>query len=294
MKTSSFAQYIEEVLKKHIGESIKLKGAKMAYGGSINECYILDTNKGNYFIKRNDAVDFPGMFSEEAKGLIALRSTQTLRIPEVIEVGHFKSYAFLLLEYLERGTPSNAVWDKFGEQLALLHKHSNEHYGWSSENYIGSLNQTNTNFNSWTEFLIHTRLESQALLALTNKKIDRKLYDKFQQLYTKLDSVFPVELPAMLHGDLWSGNFLALASGEVAVFDPAIYYGHREMDLAMTRLFGGFNQRFYDAYNAHYPLINDWQKRVDICQLYPLLVHVNLFGGGYVHQVEMIVKKWTI
>jgi protein-ribulosamine 3-kinase len=217
MKATPFTRHLESLLSAHYAEEVKITGAEMAHGGSINESYRLSTSHGFFFLKRNDAVEYPGMFTEEAKGLNALRDSTSLKIPAIITLGHFKSHAFLLLEHLEKANATNSNWEKLGEGLAEVHRKSGEHYGWESDNYIGSLEQKNQRSSSWPEFLIQRRLEPMAIKALTEKKIDRKLYEKLQALYPKLEHLFPVELPTLVHGDLWSGNFLPLAEGQCAL-----------------------------------------------------------------------------
>lgn len=292
MKASAFSRHIQEALSEQLAIPLKITGAETAHGGSINECFILQTDQGRFFLKRNDAVDFPGMFTAESLGLQTLAKTDTLKTPQVILTGNFKSYSYMVLEYFEKTSSGNTFWESFGHTLAQLHRHNAEQYGFVQDNYIGSLLQQNKNKNNWSDFYIENRLEPMALLAVTNKKIPRSLYERIRRAYHQIQLAFPVELPTLLHGDLWSGNFMALSDGTALVFDPAVYYGHREMDLAMTRLFGGFHQRFYEAYHAAYPLQPEWEKRVELCQLYPLLVHVNLFGGGYANQIDLIVRKW--
>ena len=180
----------------------------------------------------------------------------------------------------------------FGKQLAQLHQNTNTSFGLEESNYIGSLLQQNNLHNNWIDFFINERLKPQIKLARDNGKIDLSTITKFERLYTKLDEIFPEEPPALLHGDLWSGNFMVDEKGGPVIIDPAVYFGHREMDIAMTKLFGGFNQQLYQSYNEHFPLEKGWEQRVDICNLYPLMVHVNLFGGGYLEQVKSILNKF--
>jgi len=150
----------------------------------------------------------------------------------------------------------------------------------------------NHKHNSWTDFFREERLEKQVRLARNNDIIDKRVVSAFDNFYAKLDNVFPKEPPALLHGDLWAGNFMVNEVGAPVVIDPAVYYGNREMDLGMTTLFGGFDRQFYISYNNYFPLENGWEKRLDYCNLYPLMVHVNLFGGSYVSSVLSILKKF--
>ena len=178
MKATPFTRHLESLLSAHYAEEVKITGAEMAHGGSINECYQLITNRGDFFLKRNDAVEFPGMFTEEAKGLHALRESTSLKVPSVIAQGNFKSHSFLILEHLEKSAVTNAHWEKLGEGLAELHRNCDEKYGWTSNNYIGSLEQKNQNTTSWPQFMVQQRIEPMALKALSEKRIDRKLYER--------------------------------------------------------------------------------------------------------------------
>ncbi|MFZ1692867.1 MAG: fructosamine kinase family protein, partial [Flavobacteriales bacterium] len=161
------------------------------------------------------------------------------------------------------------------------------------DNYIGSLKQVNTPAADWPSFFIHQRLEPQLRMARDAKRVEAGMAFRFERLFAKLDQLITVEPPALLHGDLWSGNFICDANAQPVLIDPAVYYGHREMDIAMTKLFGGFDSGFYAAYNDAWPMERGWEERMDLCNLYPLLVHVNLFGGGYAAQVEAALRRFV-
>lgn len=260
------------------------------HGGDINRSFCLYGSDAKYFLKVNDAGRFPGMFDKEANGLRALYETGTLTIPAVISSGVVQQQQYLLLEWLERGTATSRCWEKFGIALARLHKKAQEGFGWEEDNYIGSLPQRNGSHDSWAVFYTECRIMPLVTQLVENGSFDRSDVAAAAVLCAKLDQLFPVEAPSLLHGDLWSGNYMITAGGETAVFDPAVYCGHREMDLGMTRLFGGFNERFYSAYNDVYPLEKDWEKRLPLTQLYPLLVHAVLFGGHYIAKARNIIR----
>ena len=179
-----------------------------------------------------------------------------------------------------------------GRRLALLHKHSSDHFGLDHNNYIGSLVQSNRKHLSWTDFFREERLNAQVKLARNTGKLDKGVVSSFERFYNKLDEIFPVEPPALVHGDLWGGNFMVNENGVAVIIDPAIYYGNREMDIGMSMLFGGFSNEFYELYNQHYPLQPEWRNRIEYCNLYPLMVHVNLFGGGYLNSVNTILRQF--
>jgi fructosamine-3-kinase len=283
---------IEEVLTKKLNTEVRLVDIAPVGGGSINEAYRLDTRKGIFFAKINNAKKYPQMFEKEALGLKLLRETNTLGVPEVFATGNAGKEAFLLLPFIASKAQLSDFWRLFGEQLATLHSHSQPTFGLDHDNYIGSLVQTNGMHDSWTPFFIEERLEPQLRLARDQGRVGSSTTQAFQRFYNRLDELFPAEPPALLHGDLWSGNFMVGDQGEPVLIDPAVYYGHREMDLAMSQLFGGFSPSFYEAYHAHYPLEKGWQKRLDYCNLYPLMVHVNLFGGSYLESVKAILNPF--
>lgn len=259
-------------------------------GGSINSCFKVTTARGIFFLKENDAHKFPGMFEAEAKGLQLLRSTNTFYVPEVISLENEKGISRLFLPWLERKNTGD--WHEAGKMLAKLHKNTAGFFGLDHSNYTGSLPQPNALKNSWAEFFASERILSQLKLAYESRKIDAALLKQGENFCAEIQNIFPEEKPALLHGDLWSGNFFFSTKGP-AVFDPAVYYGHREMDLAMTKLFGGFDAGFYEGYELEFPLEKSWKQRIDLCNLYPLLVHVNLFGGSYVNDVKEILKNFS-
>jgi len=266
-------------------------------GGDINRSYCLYSSDKKYFLKVNDANRYPAMFEKEAKGLQALtkelltfEKLATLVVPQVIQYGIAQQQQYLLLEWIEPGKQKSNFWENFGTSLAIMHQQPQPYFGWSADNYIGSLPQFNTQHDSWHLFYSECRI-----MPLVKKLFDTGVFTKkdisVAELFCKKNGpLFPSEPPALLHGDLWSGNFMITTSGDAAIYDPAVYYGHREMDIGMTKLFGGFDQRFYNAYNEVYPLEKDWQQRLPSTQLYPLLVHAALFGGRYVGSAREIMK----
>ena len=170
-----------------------------------------------------------------------------------------------------------------------MHKQTDEKFGLDFDNYIGTLPQNNTQDKNWVDFFIRNRLLAQ--LDVGNYSLSVR--QDFEKLFKKLPDLFPNEKPAILHGDLWSGNFLVKDRETPVLIDPAIYFGNREMDIAMCKLFGGFHADFYASYNEEFPLESDWEERINLCNLYPLLVHVNLFGGGYLNQVKNILSYYV-
>jgi len=256
------------------------------HGGDINSSHCLFTPTGKYFLKVNDKSKHPLMFAREANGLDKLRAHCPLKIQKVIKQGICNDQQYLLLEWLEKGSPKKDMWENFGKELAMMHKQPQVYFGLNEDNYIGSLNQNNDPHSDWYSFYTECRI----------KPLVKKLFDAGDFSATdirdadlfcnNIRTILPGEPPSLLHGDLWAGNYMITSSGYATIFDPAVYSGHREMDIGMTKLFGGFDQRFYKAYNEAYPLENEWEKRLPITQLYPLLVHAVLFGGHYISEVK--------
>lgn len=274
-------------LKIEIGLNARIVAVKPISGGDINSSARLQTDGGDfYFLKWNQRTP-KKMFETEAKGLELLTSAQTgIVIPRVYLLGD----DFLLMEFLEENNFGNSY--VFGTQLAQLHRKSNELFGLDHANYIGRLPQSNKYHADWLEFFMRERLEPQVQMAVDSGKIDKQFTHIFDRVMNYTYVMFPDEPPALLHGDLWSGNYMFTKKGEVAIFDPAVYFGYREMDLAMTKLFGGFSDEFYQGYNDVYPLEQGFEERQKLCNLYPILVHANLFGAHYINQATQLLRQF--
>ncbi len=283
---------VESALSSTLGEIIAIPSAEPLGGGDINESYRLNTTSGLFFMKFNSALRYPGMFEKEAAGLHLIASTGEIRVPAVIVYGQSGDDIFLVLEYLNSAPRKAAFWSDFGSSLARMHRQSSDSFGLDHDNYMGAIPQSNRKHKKWTDFFIHERLEPMVRMARNKGFFTRNSIPAFERLYKRLPEIFPGEPPALIHGDLWTGNQMADENGGACLIDPAVHYGHREMDIAMSRLFGSFAPEFYEAYHAEYPLEKGWRERVDICNLYPLLVHVNLFGEGYAGSVERIVAHF--
>lgn len=293
MINEDILNFIENDLYQKYGHKIEITGQQSVSGGSINASYKLNTQSGNFFAKLNDAGAYPGMFEKEKKGLELLKGAGELFIPKVISTGEVGTQSYILMEHVDSDVSHPSFWSEFGKSLARLHKHSNEEFGLDHDNYIGSLPQYNDSRETWTAFFAEMRLGVQCKMARDSGKIDGTVVSNFEKLYPSLENLFPEEKPALIHGDLWSGNFMVGPDGGPCIIDPAVYYGHREMDLGMSALFGGFDRQFYLSYHEEYSLEKGWEERLDLANLYPLMVHVNLFGGGYLGQVKNILKKFV-
>ena len=262
-------------------------------GGSINHAYKISTNEGDLFLKYNSGVpdDF---FKKEADGLRLLASASTeLRIPDVIasQAPAGTSPGFLVIEFIETGRRGNPK--EFGSALAGLHQTEAETFGLEENNYIGSLPQSNNEHQDWPTFFSEERIKPQLKMAVNADKMDPSVLNHWDRMSAKLDDLLPKTTPRLIHGDLWSGNYLYDSNGRAVLIDPAVYYGHPEMDLAFSKMFGGFSPDFYSGYESVSPLENGFDERVPIYNLYPLLVHVNLFGGHYITQAESVLGKFS-
>lgn len=282
--------FVSEV-EKQIGEELIASPKKLS-GGDINDVYSIETAKNKYVVKINLKTQFPKMLEKEASALTYLNKNSPLNYPSPIYQFEETSNQYLILNYVQKGQNSQAGQQKLGELLAEQHKHSHSEFGWEESNYIGSLFQPNKFHKTWSDFYANERLLYQTKLAFDKGLVEKELIKKMENLCKELPAIFPNESPALLHGDLWGGNYFIDNIGNPFVYDPAVYFGHREMDLGMTRLFGGFDADFYTAYNTAFPLEKKWQHRIPITQLYPNLVHLNLFGRGYLAVVEMVLEKF--
>lgn len=283
--------FFEQVLFKSCGKELPVQEVQFLSGGCINNAVRLQTSEGDFFLKWNEQAA-EGMFAAEAEGLSMLRENGSLCIPDVLGQGRVEGRDYLLLEYINSRAPAAAYWEELGRSLAQMHGQSREYYGLEHDNFIGRLPQNNQPADSWTEFFTHRRLQVQLGLALYKGLIDARFAERFKKLYAKLPELLPEEPPALLHGDLWSGNVMTGSGGQPCLIDPAVYYGHREAELAFTGLFGGFDSRFYAAYQEVSPLAPGFEERKDIYNIYPLMVHVNMFGTSYLSGVERTLNRF--
>ena len=260
-------------------------------GGCINECYVIRGHGRAYFVKLNTP-ERAEMFSAEAAGLSEIARTNTVRVPEPVCHGASPAACWLVLEHVELRAGTDSSMRELGRKLAGMHRVATREHGWKRDNTIGATPQVNTRSSDWIEFWRGQRLGFQLRLAASRGHGGRLVADG-NRLLEKLPAFFSgyEPIPSLLHGDLWSGNAAASAGGEPVIFDPAVYYGDREADLAMTELFGGFPPAFYEAYRAEYPLDAGYATRKQLYNLYHVLNHLNLFGGGYRAQAERMIGQ---
>jgi len=284
---------IKAILEKAINRSISSLQYKAIGGGSINSTYRLTVDKQTrFFCKLNEAAAFPGLFDNERKGLELLRAQQIFRIPAVIAFENTGSSQVLILEWIDQEITTTQCWKSFGEKLAALHQSSHPFFGLEYDNYMGALSQSNQPSGSWTDFFIGQRLVPQVKMGVEKHLLEKEDAGHFERLYKKIADAFPPEPPSLVHGDLWSGNFLCDTCQEPALLDPAVYFGHRAVDLGMTTLFGGFDREFYEAYRYHSILPPNHPEQWTLCNLYPLLIHLNLFGLSYRSRIREIIRPY--
>ncbi|WP_019037689.1 fructosamine kinase family protein [Psychroflexus tropicus] len=257
-------------------------------GGDINSVFRLKSQHLSYVLKLNEAELYPDLFQKEANGLKELTTSKTIDVPKVFGYGEFDTQTYLLIEYKRSGIKKEGFWEDFGHQLADLHKMSQSTFGFKENNFIGSLPQFNEPEQTAADFLIQQRLKPQF------QKAQQLGYD-FEPLdafFKTIKPLIPEESPALIHGDLWSGNYLINSKNQPCLIDPAVAYAPREMDLAMMKLFGGFDDKLFQAYHESFPLQSNMKNRIPLWQLYYVLVHVNLFGGGYYRQAQDIINRY--
>ena len=283
-----------------MGNDAEIMTIKPVHGGDINEAYLLELSDGSSVFMKKHAGSDPEFFQAEADGLEAIRRTKTISVPGVIRVGTDPSCGkvYLLMQHVRSAAPRPDFWERFGRELAGMHRALTEEiltagrYGFASDNYIGSNRQINTPAETWIQFYRDRRLEyqyrmAQHFLDQTDRKAMQYILDHLE------DWLVEPAYPSLLHGDLWGGNFITGHDGYAWLIDPAVYVGNREADLAMTELFGGFSRTFYDAYQETAPLEAGYEERRDLYHLYHLLNHLNLFGAGYLSSVRQILHRYA-
>lgn len=280
----------KEILHKIAEENaLQLKSFSVLTGGDINDVYLLQTETDTFVVKLNDAQEYPGMFEAEMNGLKHLAKPGVIDVPKPLATGQVGSQTYLLLEYKAAGKKKASFWQNFGNQLASLHQQTRETFGLDTNNYIGSLPQQNESIENAAQFYIEMRLKPQIKMA-QDRGYDLGISNSF---YRNCKDLIPKEKPSLIHGDLWSGNFLVNTEGDPCIIDPAVAFAPREMDLSLMKLFGGFHEDLFSSYQETFPLEKDWEHRIELYQLYYLLMHLNVFGTSYRPQVTSIIQKYS-
>ena len=285
-------------IKREYGECAEIVSRRPVSGGEISSAYELELSNGiRVFLKQNSLAKYD-LFRAEEEGLSAMRETKSVSVPRVIARGVDEAGVFLLMEQIEAGRAGRESSERLGRELALMHMADSTKfvpggkYGFTSDNYIGEIAQINTPKEKWADFFAECRLRPQIELAA--HYFSKEDIKKFDTLLDKLDEYLPEpERPSLLHGDLWSGNYLIDTNGKPWLIDPAAYVGHAEADLAMTELFGGFDGYFYGAYRETAGIDKGYAERRDLYNLYNLINHLNHFGTGYLGAVINTLKKYT-
>ena len=286
---NSLLESIGNGLSTALGETICPEWVRSLSGGDINKAGLIKCGNTRWFVKYHQNAP-AGMFAAEAQALKEISEQGCIKAPSPIAQGNDGDTSWLVLEYLEITASGSAAL--LGEQLAAMHAITGHQYGWSRDNYIGSTPQRNTYSEDWTAFWRDCRLKPQLELAQASGH-GRQLINKGERLLESLDQFMADRQPAacLLHGDLWAGNKAFTTDGQPVIFDPASYYGDRETDIAMTELFGGFEQSFYSAYQSCLPLSDGYRLRRDLYNLYHMLNHLNLFGAGYHSRCVTIIDQ---
>ncbi len=284
---------LNQKIKNKIESAVQSKIAKVnsLSGGCISNAYeiIFDSNE-SLFLKINSSLD--DMFLKEANGLTELQKANEVRVPEVKLV----EKEFILLEMIKSNSKKKSFWEDFGKSFARMHRFSSSNFGFYEDNYIGSNPQKNINNDklNWTDFYFNNRILFQYKLAEKNGYTTNELKSGINFIESAITQILSgsEEPPSLLHGDLWSGNFMIDDNGDACIIDPAVYYGHREADLAMTKLFGGYSSQFYISYNEEWQLKAGYEYRENIYKLYHVLNHLNLFGMGYYPQAISLINSY--
>jgi len=277
--------YLNELL------GVEWPGVRRLSGGDVSQLYVLTTTDVIHVLKVQEGANAHELLTSEKEGLDFIKSTNTILTPEVRMLDQHDDFSFLLLEYIDARRPESGDFILFGRQLAAYHNYSCDHFGWPRDNFIGSLQQSNEKHDTWSEFYLHERIIPQLRMAADDGRLSPAEIPSAEKWEILLDHLLPDVSPSPLHGDLWSGNFLIRKDGSPVLIDPSIYKGHSEIDLAMSRLFGGFGPAFYESYRAVRKPDPGEVERVEIYQLYYLLVHLNMFGNSYKQAVMRILKK---
>lgn len=283
---------LNEAIKELCGSNRVIRSQRAVFGGDINEAGVLTLDDGTLlFAKSNRSSSALDNFRAEAEGLEAIRLTGTIGVPEVLGLGQDAGSSFLLMEYIDAGKRVKGYWEVFAAELAAMHSYDvGGQYGFLHDNWIGARRQINSLHNSWISFFRDCRLEPQFKDA--DRYFSTEDRKKISYLLDHLDQyLLEPARPSLVHGDLWSGNMITGNNGKGWLIDPAVYYGHPEADLAMTELFGGFSPIFYEAYKEYGRLEPGYEDRRDIYNLYQLLNHLNMFGGGYLGSVMRIIRR---
>jgi fructosamine-3-kinase len=282
MLTEDFLEHISWVI------DCKIQKVRPILGGDIASAYLLETLTEKLFLKTHSNTE---LLQAEAHALNTIAKTNCIATPKVHAIGNYENNAFLVMEYIEYKSPTSRDFQLFGRQLATLHQTTNEHFGFDQNNFIGSLPQSNNQHSTWLDFYTEERLNPQLQLSINKGLLHKREVPTIDKMKESCANLFQNIKPSLLQGDLWSGNFLISSDGIPYLIDPSTYFGHAEVDIAMSKLFGGFGSSFYESYYNIIPQDDHTSTRIELYQLYYLLVHLNLFGRSYYSSVVSILKN---
>ena len=284
---------LQKALNYLLKGEVDIFSIKPVGGGSISRAYAISSGSGDFFLKVNTDAHALAMFEAEEDGLKTLKTHSKFVIPAVYGARNIEGTAYLMMDLINSAPRLTSFSQDLGRNLAELHQVKGKSFGYHQDNFIGSLPQSNQHKSNWGEFFISQRMLPMIRLAREQKLVDAGFIKTFESALPKIIAEMPEENPSLVHGDLWSGNLMVDQYGKATIIDPAVYYGHREMDLAFTQMFGGFDNEFYQAYNEAYPMELGFSARIGLYNLYPYLVHLNLFGRSYFGHIEQTIRKFT-
>src|SRR5579862_8147984 len=291
--------HIESVVSDVLDRSFSSIQINLVPGGSRDGTFQIVVDRiPMLFCKVNVGDKCPGILQKESIGLNYLARQGKIRTPQVISYKIIGPFEFLLTEWINCGVSSKAFWEYFGTQLAAIHQLAwvddlgRNCFGFEEDNYLGRMFQSNRPCFDWHEFFISRRIEPQLKIARNNGFLGQWAANRFDKLFNRLSEIFDESRSSLLHGDLWNGNYMCSAEKTPVLIDPAVYFGHRSMDIAMTTLYGGFDSVFYDAYSNSWPFPENYREQWDICNLYPLLVHLNLIGKSYLESILRTIRRF--
>lgn len=283
----SLQGYIEDLLKSTITNTHRISG------GDISSAYHIGLNNSReYFVKCNSKSTAHEMFQKEQQGLELITASNSIAVPNVESIYHDEQLSAIIMDFIPCKNADSKDMTTLGKELALMHESSDSQYGLNSNNFIGSLNQHNNQTSNWVNFYAEQRLQPQLSLAVSSGLLSHSEIPSLNIMVNKLKDVIEVDKPSLLHGDLWGGNYLIRNDGKPFLIDPAVYYGDKIVDIAMSQLFGGFTKDFYDSYFYWTPAVKHLEERIELYQLYYLLVHLNLFGSSYHASVKRILSRY--
>lgn len=284
---------LQKATEKVLGAGIQIYSFHHEGGGEINQSYKVIADKGVFYVKVHDSSKYPKLFEREMFGLQTLRKTHTVEVVEPFGITEMAGMNFFFTDYVESAPESQNFWSDLGERLAHLHMNSNRYFGFQEDNFIGNQIQINHRSGNWGQFFIRNRLLPNVRTASENQMLNDREIRKFDKYFSMVEVLFPEEEPSLIHGNLWREHIMVGSKGNAVVSNPSCYFGHREMDIAMTMSVGQFPEAFYEAYHATFPLEKEWKTRIEFCLMYYHLVNLNTYGSPYLSNVLDNLNKWV-